>query len=421
MPGDVIPVVDSRGNVILLRYGFDFPADTFQSQFGNMAAQSALQDAAGIPGDFTIAVASPSVTEMQTLHTPFKVRKVKWTKRGLELKGSYPLGLGKTTSLWEGVKTALFNAPSHIKPVDVPISRQQKNAITIIGEIGRKSQVAKGATRQNVDNLRNAFAVFGIGFQKPLRDFFFGPDSEISEAKQDDLIKDFLREWSYANTKLKRDEMTALITDRQLFESVRMELEPILSAFFPEIAYEKLVDSEATGAAEDVPARITMLLMSTLALPGVNYEDVIGSVGLINVESQGSTERVKFMPSIFTEALNDGSYPQTREWLFQQMDSNINRAEDGTRVYILDSNFDFFYLVTDEDGNNPTYRKGTLTFGKYEQNEESPEVNANSQALRVSQQVTPHQMAVINKITNGGRTPVNPDRQIGRASCRERV
>jgi hypothetical protein len=400
--GSLVPLVDGKGNIFFYRHGFKMNHERLMEQFDDKSSDD-------LPGVSRVrfAFSQAKLENKQTVPPPFEVTEVLRGPNGIQVRGRYTLGLGKVVDQGQGVKPGFMLYPDDIRPSDAPMSRQPSNKLNVSREISPKSQFGKGGNQFAINNFRNAFAWAGVDFRPILVDFFFPDDTTTPESVKRDQVMALLRLWSSTNLNLSERYARQLLETDTALHALRGELTGVLAQAFPDLEY---ADRFAVDNAEEDPQlRIVTAILTTLAVQGVRPEHVLGTTGFLNVESQNSDELVQFMPSLLTDALSDGSFPKTHDFLIDLVNANIAPVAPGAPPeYRLNPDWTFEQAAYDQHGNR-TVRTGTLVLASHVSAEENPAVQTQTQVVKTRQDVSQH-IANVTNAAWGGSFPDRPRR-----------
>jgi hypothetical protein len=405
--GDVVPVLDQQGNLVLVRHGFKPPkARGMERQFKTP-----------LPGDSSlsggIATSRNELEDNQTISPPLRITRTYQDKRrGLVVEGEWDLD-PVMKRVWEatGFKSGDMPVPINWR-LPGSLSREKGNHIGLTQFTSEKAVYGKAAVQGVVDNFSDAFTAFGIDLRPYLIDFFYGKGaSKKNFESQWNDIQRALERWQNLPHKLTQRQAISLMHHGQIAEYARSDLTQI---FQKELGVSPNFDlRQPSGGPMTVGHQLAWVVLSTLTVPGVKIDHIIQTPGLTSVKNNGSQEdRILQMPSIFTDALDDSvHFPELRHELFENIRTRL--PDD----FMLLDNWDFYAKIVKE-GEGPggsdviEWSPGRLQYILPLPASENP-AGLTQSGIGSKQSQTQHVTNVINAAL-GGRIAIDPKAKVGK-------
>lgn len=409
MMGDIVPLVDLQGNIVLQRHGFDpLKPDEMDRQFAQ-------------PGPGTTAragkiAASSTKFSTQTITPPMKImRTYPDPRRGLVLEGEWDMD-AMSKLVWEGLgfKSGGMPLPDNWE-MPGSLSRKPGNNIRITQLLSQKAPYGKAAVDGVVDNFRDAFAAFGIDLRPYLVDYFFGKDKSRSQADTDQKwtqVKNVLDKWSQLPHNLTQKQASSLLNLNNLAGYAKLSLTNIFQqetgGLTPKFSLE--VESNKDDTAE---AQLVRIVLATLTQPRVRLEHIVSTSGLTTVDNNGDiTSKIVQMPTFFTDALdNSTQFPKLRKALFKNINSRFPLDANGETQFLLTESWDFYAkIIKKGEGPNKSdlvdWKPSKLAYILPLPASENP-AGLTQSGIGRSQDQTQHVTNVINAAA-GGRISIDP-------------
>jgi hypothetical protein len=365
--GDIVPLIDGYGNIMLWRYGFK-PPKNLDTLKDSDVERDAIPD---LPIDARFAISRPKTEGRMTVPPEFFVEELLRATEGIKARGQFALN-SEMKLIWEGM--GLKEGPMHIPNTfnlfrDVALGIGGGTHITRL--VSEEYAVGKGATSYRVDNFTDAMAVFGWSFKQDLVDFFFptGTRPELSAAQKWDLVKLALDQWSHMDHGLNEQQLVTMLDADVLLFELRDSLRSALGPAFGNT--DALLDglTQPMGQAEDVTRRIATNVLAVLTLPGVHTQHVLESTGLLEVDAP-SLNRAQIMrpPALLGQLFaRPFDFPKTQAEMFRRFNSKFARdPQTGQARYALNENWEFQYAVDmpidNTGGTTRGLKRGTLQY-----------------------------------------------------------
>jgi hypothetical protein len=372
--GDIIPLVDQVGRVLLYRHGYK-ALDRWQVDERMARTLPSSYDAANV-------AVFPSVLEpAATIHTGEVVRFRQRAGYGLSVELNVPLSVfgDKKQLEMNGMKYVIAPMPDSVQLPDHGFFPEW--GVDMVGSLD--DTISKEAVGDMVDNHRNAFAYLGIDFLPDVTEFFFPGQRDSMDART------------------KTREMLHAIATRAPRMSVAAAHELInsdrLGASFAEVLPDSLVSMvdrswlDRLSDLSPIENRIASAMVLYLMTPGARVEDVLASGGF-NADGATSSEmQSRLMPPLFTQVFDAaplGSALRT-EINNRLNDQLFNPNNDGTG-YILHQDWTFEIRNSDPGKN----MRGFLQFSEAHSSGDNPVKNGMSFDDGDRQQVSQHSAAI---------------------------
>lgn len=318
--GDLIPLIDSRGKVLLYRHGYKAPS-RFKVNEQLARVVPGKQDAANV------AVYSSKREPAATTHRGTVVNVNPRSGYGLSVELDIPLQqFGDKKQLeWNGMKYVLNNRPDSVVLPGHPFFANGWG-LDIIAD--SDTSFSKESFEGLVDNHRNAFAYFGIDFLPDVTEFFFPGEGSNLDRQRD--ARELLH--SVAS----RGERIGLAAAHELLNANR--LGAAFSEHVPNLpgnAVDRLDD-------DSVEAQITKAMLVYLSTPGARVSDVLSSGGFNNDDSNSLDRQSILMPRLFTQVFDNAELGSPlRTEINRRLNAQLfNPNGDGTG-YSLAQDFTF--------------------------------------------------------------------------------
>ncbi len=386
--GDILPLVDRRGRVLLYRHGMKPP-----KQVDDQLAKPVLAgDAAA-----NVAIYSTEPEPQATTHVGTVVRFETNTQYGLSVQLRVPLQdlMNKMQLEGQGMKYVTTTATSTLLPDHELFANGV--GVDLISDLD--AHLAKEALGGSVTNFRNAFAYFGMDFTPELTKFFFGQDWAALTDGQRTQARGLV---SAALTEIHRDaerQSPAVIEELMRTQYLDTQVEAALREVGLDGArsgWRKDLFDPAAGTNEARIARAAVLYMM---LPQAQPHHILSAGGLNNPGARTDQTQTVFMPEIFTNVFDRTRLDDPlREMLMTRLNQQINNPADGSQWYWLQK--DFTFSMKNADG---AQYDGTLQFSKAYSSGDNPELNGQAFARADRQNWSRHALDVAYH-TIGART-----------------
>lgn len=332
--GDLIPLVDTMGRVLLYRHGYKAPS---RFKVAEMQAQA-------MPGKIDAANVAIFPTKREPQATTHVGEVVAFRPRagyGLQVELNIPLQVfgDKKQLEWNGMKFILTPKPDSIVLPDHGLFPNW--GINLVTDAD--TAFSKESYGGLVDNHRNAFAFLGIDFLADVKKFLF----------QGQAVDDRTAEGVLHAIATRAPRLSVAAAD-ELLNSQRLgtELVSLLDGFGRE--------QQALGTAADwlnrldessIEAKIASSIIIYLMTPGARVEHVLRSGGF-NDETAGPDSQSILMPRLFTQVFDNAPLgSDLRKEINRRLNEKLyNPNTDGTGYRLL-QNFQFEVINADRKKN----------------------------------------------------------------------
>lgn len=282
--GDLIPLVDNHGRVLLYRHGFKAPTRAEVERQAAVALPDG-RDAANV------AVFSAKTEPLSTTHRGTVVRMGPRAQHGLEVELDVPLQQfgDKKVLEWNGMKYLLTPRPDSIA---LPDHGFFANGWGVDLIASAHDMASKESFDGLVNNHRNAFAYFGIDFLPDVAKFF-GTDQRSAY----ELLSAIAR----TAPRISVAAADELLNAPRLAQSFR-ELLPATAQAQANLAAPGWVDRLAE--LDSVEAKIAGAMIVYLMTPGARVDDVLRSGGF-NDDAATPDAQSRLMPRLFTQVFDN--------------------------------------------------------------------------------------------------------------------
>jgi hypothetical protein len=387
--GDLIPLVDSYGRVLLYRHGYRAPD---RSDVDKMMAEVLP----GRTGAANVAIFPTKLEPAATTHVGDVIRFKPRSGYGLSVEMEIPLQVfgDKKVLEWNGMKYLLTPRPDDIVLPDYGLFPDWQ--IDIIANVD--DMVSKESFEGAVTNHRNAFAFFGIDFHQDVADALGVEKTEAVELLQ--LL-------AATAPKIQIEAADRLINSPRLnasFTSLLGEVESAMADKVPAGWVDKIADPVS------VEQQITAAIIVYLATPGARVEDVLSTGGFNDPNSSLDAQSL-YMPRMFTQFFDNAPFgSELRTNINARLNQQLNNPyKDGTG-YVLMENFDLVVRNADPSKN----LTGILQFAEAHSSGDNPITNGMSFDEQQRQSVSYHTAATTYQAI-GARTPYHYDVSRARA------
>jgi hypothetical protein len=360
LPGQIVPVVTSKGDILLTRYGFKLPDRTILDQLKTpLGGDGPSNDGTGLG----VAVAVNKLQEQQTVPAPMLVDDYRPSRDGLVVRGRYDLGIMTKLLLEQtGYKAGLTFAPANLELPGSANNRPLAQRGRSLGDLeillwaSQQSVHAKQSTYGQIRDFRWLLALTGFNMEQHMIRFLFGDwvarDTSSTEYfRARNTMLDLLKKWADEQSMLGSD-VVDLLNSNQI-----LELFAGFAARYAESesdAMTNFVDfsrrQRQTAEGKTATARLGEVIVASLMAPGITVQSVLGSQGLATVTKPDSL--ITLIPPVMNEGLMNPAYSDLWNMLMQEANDRLNSvpADNGAPVYKLNNDFTFNITVT---GVNP--------------------------------------------------------------------
>lgn len=329
-PGDMIPLINNTGDILIYRHGFKALR---RDQIDELSAQLlGGRDAVGV-------AVFPSIREgAATVHTGTIVEFKPRAGFGLAVEMEIPLSVfgNKLQLEWNGMKYILTPRPKDGPGrIELPSEGLFKNwGIDVISDAD--TLFGKEAFGDIVDNHRMAFAAFGIDFLPDVTEFFFPGQRDNLDMRNRalNMLKQVNRmskgdiSIEEANELMQLENLSTLFSDRLPTEVINgvVGLNPQWPSLMNDMS--------------SVETRVTSAILIYLMTPGSRVEDVLRSGGFNN-ETATIDGQSRLMPRLFTQIFDQAPMDSAlRRTINQRLNMQIQRdPATGKRNYVILPNF----------------------------------------------------------------------------------
>jgi hypothetical protein len=358
--GDIIPLIDSAGRVLLYRHGMKAPRN--REQINEMQQTSR-------PGSLTgsnVALYSSEPEPNATTHSGKVVEFSARATSGLqvELAVDFQTMGEKVQFEWNGTKFVFTPRPDSIVLPDHGLFQQW--GIDLI--TGVDIPIEKEGLQDMVDNHRNAFAFFGIDFIDDVTKFFFPTLASMDSAKQQDARATTRELLNRVARQAPRISIETAYNLQNATTLNRMYSEVLL----PIVSTSGLAADTITRLSESsVEAQITKAMLIYLMTPDARVSDVMRSGGF-NDDQEALNSTSLRMPSLFTRAFDLAPLGSAlRTEMFRRFNEQLyNPRADGTGYFLND---DWEFQILNQDRTKSMF--GWLAFPEVHASGDNPVKN----------------------------------------------
>ena len=375
--GDILPLIDRRGRVLLYRHGMKPPRE-IESQLAKPV----------LVGDHAenIALYGAEPEPQATTHSGTVVRFETNSQYGLTVQLRVPLQhLGNKVQLeGNGMKYVLTTSG---RPI-LPDHELFANGLGIDLVADRAAALSKESLGGMVTNFRNGFAYFGVDFVPELSRYFFGYDwaalSAQDRAGAEGLVRNALLEIRRNSDRVPPQVVQELMQAPYLDTQV----EAALRAVTPQGVKATWLRDLTDPTAVDVETRIARAAVLYMLLPQARPEHIMRAGGLNNPGVRLDQTQTVFMPEIFTNVFDVTKLDDPlRVHLFEKLNSQITNPADGSQWYWLQR--DFTFSMKNAEGEQ---LDGTLQFSKAYSSGDNPTLNGQAFARADKQNWSRHSL-----------------------------
>jgi hypothetical protein len=351
--GSFIPAISPSGEILLNRVGFKPPDILRMGEMLNAPAGKNRREDGDPPG-LRIAVAPAELDINATIGGKFTINKVKKSPRGgLVIIGEAELsGYAKTILEGTGYKMGAVPMPSSLRFKDAPLKATTESAgIRVTRVNSEQSVIGKEATPGLIDNFASMLMLTGGNFQRDLMEFFWGKDVTTAPAdeygRKWDKLQMLLKAWSHEDHGLSVDDLVRMLDKdfgQGMIENGVNDLGTLL--WREDWKTIRLMKGESN---DEPQKRIVTVLLTALAAPGIELEHVLGTAGLMTVESHTEGLGVRQLPAIVTDSLADSAYPDTRNLLIGRANARMPvDPKTGKKILWFDNEFNAHLTVEEQ-------------------------------------------------------------------------
>lgn len=394
--GDILPLVDRRGRILLYRHGHKAPT--------HVERQLASELVEGGRG-FGVAVYSAEPQPAATVNTGKVVKFETDTQYGLTVQMRVPLQrmADKLQVEGNGMKYVVASADNVYVPQHDLFGNGER--IDLVSDLD--AALSKESTGGLVNNFRDAFAYFGVDFMPDLTQFFFGSDYAQMSSGERDAAATAVRQTLMAV----HDQAQPLPVEvvQQLMSSpyVDAEVSELLrSAQGPTVGNTDW-RTQVMDPTRDAPhERIARAVVLYMLMPQARPEHVLSAGGMNNqdIRTRGF---LNFMPRIFTEVFDRAPIgDELRTELVRRVNASIDNgtalASQSAERYWMSEDLQFHMHVEREPG-VISQLDGYLQFGSVFSAGDNPVLNGQAYERSERQNWSRHSLDMAYE-TIGART-----------------
>lgn len=379
--GDMVPLVDLRGRVLLYRHGFKAPL----VKNIELAMQTKVD---GRDGKINVAVYPSKRENAATTH---RGRVIEFRPRsgyGLQVELNIDLQqFGDKKQLeFNGMKYILGPKPDRVKLPSVPFFKETGWGVDIIGSI--HDSLSKENEEDVVNNHQNAFAFFGVDFLPDVAEFF-GTDNRTAY--------NLLHAVARSNDRLPVTAAHEILSGGVISQAFR-ELLPSLTA--ENLSDQWLTALGGTKTSDQIATAIIVYLMTD----GARVDDVLRSGGFNDGTNVDQTRQSRMMPRVFTQFFDRAPLgSDLRVEINDRLNRQLNNIPGTGEGYHLHQ--DFRFEVRNQDPSDNIV--GWLQFAEAHSSGDNPIKNGMSFDEDGRQDVSQHSASLayqaIRALTPGGR------------------
>jgi hypothetical protein len=382
--GDLIPLVDSFGRILLYRHGYKAPT---REQLERQFEQSEGKNVAVFSAE-----PQPAATTHRGTVIGFKPRA--GYGMAVELDIPLPVFGDKMVLEWNGMKYLLTPKPDSVVLPDHGFFPQWGiDLITSAHDVASKE-----AFDGLVNNHRNAFAYFGVDFLPDVAKFF-GVDLHVA--------RQILRAISTSGPRISVQAADELLNSAHLGPGFMDQLTQVATLLPDSVAnnWTRRLEDAAT-----VEGQITRALIIYLSVNGTRVEDVLQSGGF-NDDTAAPEAQSRLMPRLFTQVFDNAAIdsPLRRE-MNRRFNAQLHNPNGDGTGYSLSQTWQFSVRNADRSKN----LVGMLQFSEAHSSGDSPLKNGMAFDERERQAVSQHSAAIAYQAI-GARTAMDRDVEKARA------
>jgi hypothetical protein len=376
--GDLIPLVNNQGQILLYRHGFKAPT---RDQVDAMAAQA-------LPGSSDPAMVATFPSEIDTRSSTHRgtVREFK-PRSGYGLSVDLEIELqhygDKKVLEWNGMKYLLTPMPEAIKLPSHPMFATNDWGINAIASA--HDTASKESMLDIVNNHRNAFAFLGIDFLPDVAKFF-----DTTPAKARELLNAI----AALPPSLTIEQAYEINASGVITQDMLLQL-PTFAGLHQELANAGWVNR--LTALDSVEAQITAAMITYLMTPGARVQAVLHSGGF-NDPSISADSYSQKMPRLFTQVFDQAELgSELRTEINRRLNTQFNNPNNDGTGYVL--NQDWSFEVRNADPR--TNMTGFLQFAKAHSSGDNPVINGLAFHSGVKTGVSQYSMALAQQAVGG--------------------
>ena len=336
--GDIVPLVDRHGRILLYRHGMKAPRDVEQQLKEPLVEGEAYRN---------IAIYSPEPESAATTYTGEVIEFTRDSQYGLRVSLRVPLqDLGNKIQFEANGMKYVLTTDGGKKYLPKHELFSNGVGIDLISDLD--AAMSKESTGGLVNNFRNAFAFFGIDFVPDLTKFFTGLDyadmdtdgQERAHALVTRILERINRGSDGVNTRAVYELLQAPYLDTQL-ETLLKGMS--LSELAPGLNTDWVGEIFAADETADHATRIGRAAVLYMLLPSARPEHILRAGGLNNPGVRTDGSQTVFMPRLFTEVFDNLPLGDPlRQELITRLNGQINNKDaKGKQAYWLSPDFTF--------------------------------------------------------------------------------
>jgi hypothetical protein len=342
--GDILPLVDRRGRILLYRHGHKAPTHVEQQLASELIPGA---------GGFGVAVYTAVPQPTATVNTGKIVKFETDTQYGLTVQMRIPLQRLADKLQVEG--NAMKYVVASADKVYTPRHDLFANGERIDLGSDLDSALAKESTGGLINNFRNAFAFFGIDFMPDLVRYFYGGDYAQMSSSEREAAATAVRQLLLAvhdqsqplPVEVVQQLMSAPYVDAEVTELLRSVAGPSVGN---SNWREQIMDPTADAPHERIARAVVLYML----MPQARSEHVLSAGGMNNpdIRTRGF---INHMPRIFTEVFDrTGLNDELRTELIRRLNAQIDNAPalsaQSAERYWISPDFGFHMHVEQEPG-----------------------------------------------------------------------
>ena len=333
--GDIIPLVNRHDQILLYRHAMKAPLSVEAQLSKSLTKDGSARG---------VAIYSAEPNPDATAYTGEVIQFESDSMYALKVSLRVPLqDLGNKIQIEaNGMKYVLTPAGDR---VIIPDHALFSNGVEIDFVSDLDAALSKESTGGLVNNLRNAFAFFGIDLVPDLVKFFLNVDYHQLDAERQarafSLVSQVLthinRNAEHMSSAAVKELMAAPYFDQQLDTVIRSVGLEELGIGVDKSWRERFLNIRSTDSVQTKIGRAAVLYMM---LPQADPSHIMRAGGFNNPNVRTDPKSLTlFMPRIFTEALQRDA-DVTHE-MVARMNGQINQAGQGNQAYWLNDDFTF--------------------------------------------------------------------------------
>ena len=380
--GDLIPLVNHQGQVLLYRHGYKAPRNREA-----VMAQAALVR----PGSADAANVASYTAKRQDEATTYRGKVVEVSTRkgfgwGVELALDSEIYGDKFQVEWSGMKIVPTPMPADMSMPDHGFLGNREIDFIVSADDSLSKQSFEGT----VNNHRAGFAYFGIDFMPDLKKFF-GVDNDR------EIIELLRAIETHDEAVIPLSAAQELLTNQRAGSAFTSQLLTATGSL------RDTVDTSWINRIDDLTpeAQIARAILTYIMVPGTSYKQVLRS-GSFADESSSIDAQSILMPQLFTQYFDDAPFGSPlRTEINDRFNRTLNNAPGkaaGTGYRLLE-NWDF-HVMNGGDGSKDLW--GTLQIAEAHSSGDNPVRNGMSYDEDAKAPVSQHTAAIAYQAIGAG-------------------